>query len=424
MMSKLLRRFVPLAAIAGCAVVPNFAHAQTIELRAMINASQEVPATTSPATGTGIMLYNVASNTFDLFVTLDRYSNPMTDSHVQEAPAGENGPALIHFGAESVYTRNGSSVTAAFLNRPYPGSKLKLLQSGAYLNFHSPQFPLGEVRGQLIARPKRLVANFTVAQEQAAFPATPITSSAYGAAIMLYDPAANRMSLRLSLFNYANTLTNSHFHEGAAGVSGPVVVGLGAGTVSGYTNHGNGYWTGTFDLPYTGGDPIQLLTGGAYLNFHSSVFPNGETRGQVVPSEEVAATRVTNSAARGFVGPGAQTLVAGITINGPEPVRVLITARGPSLTAFGIGSVLADPTLSVYDAAGRQIALNDNFGAVPAGSELARIPGLPTNPSESALVLVLPPGNYTALVSGANNTTGIALIEVADLRTLGGLVTN
>ena len=65
----------------------------------------------------------------------------------------------------------------------------------------------------------------------------------------------------------------------------------------------------------------------------------------------------------------------------------------------------------------------DNVGAPVAGSELSRIPGAPTNPSESALLLVLPPGSYTALVSGANNGAGTALIEVADLRTLGPTIT-
>ena len=400
------------------------ASAQIVELRATINAVQEVPATNSVATGRATMLYNVATNTFDLFLTLERYSNAMTDSHVQEAAAGANGPALIHFGGESVFTRNGSTVTATFLNRNYPGDRTRLLQNGAYLNFHSAQFPPGEIRGQLIASPKRLFANIDVAQEQAAFPGTAITSNASGAAVMWLDPGLNRISLRLSLFNFTNPLTNSHYHEAALGVSGPVAVGLGAGTVAGYTNHGNGHWTGAFDVPYSGGDPIRLLTGGAYLNFHSAVFPNGETRGQVLASDEIAGTRLANIASRGFVGSGAQAIAAGISINGPEPVRVLITAKGPSLAAFGVAGVLNDPVLTLYDAAGRQIAANDNIGVLPATSELARLPGAPTSPNESALLLVLPPGTYSALVSGANNNTGIALVEVADLRTPPVVVTN
>jgi hypothetical protein len=400
------------------------ASAQIVELRATINAAQEVPPTTSRATGNGVMFYNLATNTYDLIVRIDNFSNPVTDTHIQEGPVGGTGPAIVHAGSETVYTRtNSSTLNVSFLNRLYPGDQQKLLHNGAYLNFHSLQFPNGEIRGQLLVRPQRLYANFTVAQEQAAFPGTTINSNAYGAAVMTYDYAANTMSLRLSLFNFGNTLTNSHYHEGAPGVSGPVVVGLGAGTVAGYTNHGNGYWTGSFDLPYTGGDPIKLLAGGAYLNFHSNVYPNGETRGQVLASEETASTRVSNGSARGLVG-GGQFLISGISINGPEPIRVMITAKGPSLTALGVTGALADPLLSLYDGTGRLIAVNDNIGTVAAGSELASIPGLPRNAAESALVVVLPPGNYTAVVSGVGNATGVALLETIDLRTLGALVTN
>lgn len=399
------------------------ARAQVIELRATINAAQEVPATASPATGTGRMLFDVTRNTFDLFVAIDNYANPVTDTHVQEGVAGENGPAQNHLGAESVYVRNGRTVTASFLNVRYPGDPLKLLRNGAYLNFHSGQFPRGEVRGQLIAQPKRLVANLSVAQEQAASPATPIVSTASGAAVMLYDPGTDRMSLRLSLFGFTRALTNSHFHEAPAGRNGSPVVTLGGGTAEGYSSQGNGTWLGSFDLPYTGGDPIKLLTGGAYLNFHSDAYPAGEIRGQVNIAEEPPPSRMINLSTRGFVGGEAQSLIAGLSVNGPEPVRVLITAKGPSLGAFGVTGTLADPVLTLFDATGRQLAVSDNVGAltIVAGSELARIPGWPFNPNESALLLVLPPGNYTAVVSGAGNATGVALLEALDLRVVGGI---
>jgi len=97
-------------------------------------------------------------------------------------------------------------------------------------------------------------------------------------------------------------------------------------------------------------------------------------------------------------------------------VRLLITAKGPSLAAFGVTGTLADPTLTVYDSAGRAIATNDNVGTVAAGSELSTIAGVPTNASESALLLILPPGNYSAVVAGVGGTSGIALLEATDIR--------
>jgi hypothetical protein len=135
-------------------------------------------------------------------------------------------------------------------------------------------------------------------------------------------------------------------------------------------------------------------------------------------TDEVASTRLFSTSMRGLVGPGAQLLIGGISIVGPDPVRLLITAKGPSLSNFGVTGVLADPSLALFDSVGRQIAANDNLGTVSAGSDLASIPGVPGNPNESALLVVLPPGNYSAVVSG-NGGTGIALLEATDVRIVG-----
>jgi hypothetical protein len=395
--------------LAGCTAL---SHAQVVTLRATINAAQETPATTSPATGTAIMLYDVKSNTFDLVVTINNFANTVANSHIHEAAPGVAGAVVTPLGAESVYTRSGNTLTATFHNVTYGGDKPKLLQGGAYYNVHSAQFPGGEVRGQLIAQPKRLYANINVAQEQASSTAT-INSNASGAAIMSYDPQANRMSLRVSLYQFNNTLANSHFHEAAAGTAGGVVTGLGGASV--YTNGGGGYYTGTFDIPYTG-DPVKLLTGGAYLNFHSNVYGGGEIRGQVAASDEIPGSRMINLSSRGQVGTGAQVLIQGFIVLGPEPLRILITAKGPSLSAFGVTGALSDPSLALYDSSGRLLAANNDVGTPAAGSDLASIPAVPGNPVESALLVVLSPGNYTAVVSGNNGATGIALLEVNDLR--------
>jgi hypothetical protein len=396
-------------------------HAQVIELRATLNAAQETPATTSPATGSAIMLYDINANTFDLVVTISNFANTITNSHLHEGAVGVAGSVVTPLGAETVYTRNGNTLTATFRNIPNGGDKLKLIQGGDYYNVHSAQFPGGEIRGQLIPRPKRLVSTFSVAQEQAAFPALTINTNGLGAAVLTYDPAANRVSLRFSVYNFLNTLTNSHFHEGAPGVSGPVVTGLGGATVAGYTSGGGGFYNGSFDIPYTG-DPIKLLTGGAYLNFHSNAFSGGELRGQVRATDEVASSRIINVSARGFAGTGSQVLMQGFSVIGPDPVRVLITAKGPSLSAFGVTGALADPVLTLFDGNGRLLAYNNDVGTIAAGSELASIPGVPTNSLESALVVVLPPGNYSALVYGNNGTSGTAVLEVYDLRIVGASV--
>jgi hypothetical protein len=411
---------------AGAFALTLTARAQIIELRATINAAQETPVSTSAATGSAVMFYNVAANTFDLVVTINNLANTATLSHIHEGAVGVAGSVVTDLGGEGVYTRTGNTLSGTFLAKIYGGTKLTLLQGGAYFNLHSAAFPGGEVRGQLIAQPKRLVANMTVAQEQAAFPAVNLSAlNDFGAAVMLYNPTTNTVSLRISLYHFNNTLNNSHFHNGAPAVSGPVAVNLGNSVNTTFANGGrysnaDAHISGAFDIPFTGtvADPVLLLTGGTYLNFHSTTFAGGELRGQVRASDEIPSTRMSNLSVRGFVGTGEQQLIQGITVNGPDPVRVLMTAKGPSLSAFGITGPLANPRLTVYDSAGRQIALNDDMGT--ASGDLAGLVGVPTNSVESAMLLVLPPGNYTVIVSSSTGATGVALLEVTDLRN-GGL---
>lgn len=396
--------------------------AQIIELRATLSPTQEVPATSSTARGSAIMLYDLASNTFDLIVSIESMANLATASHLHEAAAGVNGPVVTNLGGETVYTRTGANLQATFRGLTHGGDRIKLLQSGAYFNIHSAQFPGGEIRGQLIAQPKRLVANMDVAQEQAAFPAVNLSGlNDFGAAVMYYNPATHSVRLRMSLFNFNNTFSNSHFHVGAPGVSGPVAVNLGNNANAGGYTSANGHISGSFDIPMGNADPVALLAGNLYLNIHSTAFAGGELRGQVRASDEIPGTRFANLSVRGFAGTGDQVLIQGLTVNGPDPIRVLITAKGPSLAAFGVSGVLANPRVQLFDAGGRQIAVNDDVGSIAAGSELAAIPGLPTNAVEAALVVVLPPGNYTTIVSAVSGT-GIALLEISDLRNLGGTV--
>ncbi len=415
-LSPVIRGFVA-AALGGLALSSV---AQVIELRARIEAAQENPATSSPAAGTAIMLYDVRANTFDLIVSVSGMTNVATASHLHEGPTGTNGGVVTNLGAEAVYTRSGSTLTATFRNLPHGGDRLKLIQGGAYYNLHSAQFPGGEVRGQLIPTPIRLVAKMDAAQEQAGAP-TPVLAGVnnFGAAVLFFDPAANTISVRHSLFLFTNQLSNSHIHEGAPGVAGPVRTNIGNNaTLNGYTNT-NGHISGSHDLPFVG-DPVLLLTGGMYLNYHSTTFAGGQLRGQIAVSTEALATRYGNLSIRGFVGSGEQVLIGGLSITGNEPIRTLITAKGPSLAAFGVTGAVANPRLDLFDSAGRLIATNDDVGAIVAGSELSRIPGVPTNALESALVVVLPPGNYTAQVSAASGT-GVALLETYDLRSLGAV---
>jgi hypothetical protein len=352
------------------------------------------------------MMYDVSKNTYDLTVTLNGFSDPLTASHIHEQAPGTAGPVVSPLGDETAYTRTGNTLTATFRGLTYGGTPLTLLQNGSYVNFHTATYKNGEIRGQLIAQPVWLTAVATGS-------GAGTTSEAYGAALIAYDPGTNKISTRINLYNFTNALINSHYHEGAPGVNGPVVHPLGSDSV--YTRTGNSYGAVFSDQTY-GGDPVVLLTGGAYLNFHSDVNKNGEIRGQVTVSSGANAARLVNVSARGSVGTGEQVLITGFVISGTEPVRVLVTAKGGSLGALGVSSPLADPQLSLHDWSGREIVANDNFADGFSSGDIAGTGFAPMDAGEAALLLVLPPGIYTSVVSGAGDTTGVALAEVYEVR--------
>ena len=398
------------------AALATISLAQVVQFNATINGTQETPSNSSPATGNAVMLYDVSKNTYDLIVTINNLSNTIANSHIHEAAAGVAGGVVVPFGGESLYTRTGNTVTAEFKGT-YSGTPKTLLSGGAYYNLHTSQFPGGEVRGQLIPQVKRLTAIITPAQEQAAqAPGTTINSNAWGAAIVWYDPAANTVTTRINLFNFTNTFANSHFHEAPAGTSGGVVLAIGG--ASAYTNNGNGSYTGAWDnVTYTG-DAIKLLTGGAYLNFHSNVYPGGEIRGQVWPDDEVFGTGVVNVSTLANVS-SSGGFITGFSIQGPAPCQVLITAKGPSLAAYGLTGALSDPSIALYDGASHWIGANNDIGTPTATSDLGKAPGVPKNTVESAIAVVLPPGHYSVVVSGNGGATGAALLEVTNAHVFG-----
>jgi acetyl esterase/lipase len=120
---------------------------------------------------------------------------------------------------------------------------------------------------------------------------------------------------------------------------------------------------------------------------------------------------VRNISTRGDVGLGDDVMIGGFIIGGTAPTKVIVRALGPSLTAAGISGALADPVLELHDSAGSLIFRNDNW-RTDQEQEIIATTVPPTDDRESAIVATLQPGAYTAIVGGANNTAGVALVEV------------
>lgn len=131
---------------------------------------------------------------------------------------------------------------------------------------------------------------------------------------------------------------------------------------------------------------------------------------QVYDLDRTVDSRLANISTRGFVQTGDNVLFAGTIVLGQTSQKVIVRAIGPSLTIAG---KIADPTLQLLDANGTQVAFNDNWRTNQEVDIVATtVP--PTNDLESAIVTTLS-GNgasYTVIVRGANNSTGIAVVEV------------
>jgi len=132
------------------------------------------------------------------------------------------------------------------------------------------------------------------------------------------------------------------------------------------------------------------------------------------------AQRLANLSTRTQVGTGASAPIIGFVVEAGEPKRVLIRAAGPALTSFGVSGVLADPRLEVFDGQNKSIGVNDNWSATSIGGTgtLTTVGAFPftANSRDAAILLTLPPGGYTAQVTGLGTArTGISLLEVYDV---------
>lgn len=143
----------------------------------------------------------------------------------------------------------------------------------------------------------------------------------------------------------------------------------------------------------------------------------------LVPSLHAQSARLINISTRGQVGTGANILIGGFSISGGEKT-VLIRAVGPGLDAFNVSGTVADPVLNIFNSSGAIVATNDNWQSADAAT-FARVGAFALTPGtkDAVIVKTLPPGGYSAQISGLGpNPTGGALLEVYDVTGAGQLV--
>ena len=127
-----------------------------------------------------------------------------------------------------------------------------------------------------------------------------------------------------------------------------------------------------------------------------------------------ASGKLANISTRAFVSTGADVTIAGFILgNKSGPSSVVIRGLGPSLAASGVTGSLSNPALELRDGDGVLLATNNDWHDDPVQAGKLIAAGLaPSDNHEAGIAATLPPGRYTALLAGENNSTGIGLVEV------------
>lgn len=180
-------------------------------------------------------------------------------------------------------------------------------------------------------------------------------------------------------------------------------------------------YSGSLDPSSTGIGPMSaqasgaLIIGGLFDRFSGTARTDlVRLLNQNAPPVSVPRGRLINVSTRAHVGAGERVAIAGFVLQGSGTRRIVVRALGPSLAAFGLTGLLPNPRLRLVNAAGQEVAVNDNWrDGDPIG--LGEFGLRPTDDNESAIVATLPAGAYTALVDDPAGTQGNALVEVYDI---------
>ena len=135
-----------------------------------------------------------------------------------------------------------------------------------------------------------------------------------------------------------------------------------------------------------------------------------------------SAAHFVNLSARTQVGTGGAVLIAGFVVQGTAPKQLLIRGVGPALAQFGVTGALSDPQLALFQqGVAGTLQQNDNWSSAANATQIAAAASavgafaLPPNSKDAALLVTLPPGAYSAQVSGVGNAAGVALVEIYEI---------
>ncbi len=285
-----------------------------------LSGAQEVPAVTTAATGKVEGIFDPFSRVLAFRVDFSGLSANAVAAHFHRGAAGTNGPVVLDFEAQGfpLGAQSGSFVKVLTLTE---AQAVDLMNSNLYVNIHTSTNRGGEIRAQMMygalaaGRPIPVTATLSGAQEVPA-----VTTNGTGKLEGIFDPASRNLAFRVD-FSGLNTGTLfAHFHRGAAGANGPVVVDFGP-------SFPTGVQAGTYirEVTLTPELSTALQAGLLYINIHTTSNRPGEIRGQVnYNPADIRPIPVTGMLSGAQEVPAVTTAATGAVTGSFDPVRNLM----------------------------------------------------------------------------------------------------
>lgn len=248
----MLRYLAPLA-LASLAMAQDY-------YSAALDGAQEVPPVATAGRGWGVVRFDPATSNVRIFCHFENLTSAPIAAHLHQGATGVNGGILVPLALASPNTYTGTAVL--------PAAAIAALTAGnTYLNVHTPANGGGEIRGQVVlAASTRFSGILSGAQE-----VPPTGSATVGRVIAFLHEPDNRVVYDVDSTGIAN-VTAAHMHQGASGVNGPIVFPL---------NGGAGNYCGVSDR-LTAAQVATMKANGMYMNVHTTAFPGGEIRAQLL----------------------------------------------------------------------------------------------------------------------------------------------
>ena len=255
-----------------------------------------------PGFGNATVTFDSTRQNITVTITVSNLGSPINNFHIHEGAPGVQGPVVISLIGLGGTFVNGTMTGTFLVPTTDPTLVQRMVQNPGnfYVNVHTVQFPVGAIRGQL-----SYVSGGPVSYASELRPANEVpanASTSFGSSLVTLDLINNTIAWEADGSGIA-TATLSHIHRGSSSVSGPVIINfaLSPAAIPGGRTNGSAAIAAQQNANFLPSDLVALGSAstaiGYYVNIHSSAFPGGEMRGQLVPANEYdipVAGRVTN----------------------------------------------------------------------------------------------------------------------------------